>query len=76
MTQSWPDNIRLWPHIVRHEVETKLSDDCTSRSLIKFQKTPNMQAVQLIIRDIYKLVSNNNLEIMIISADHWVSLLP
>jgi len=26
--------------------------------------------------DICKLVSNNDLKIMIISADHWLSLLP
>jgi len=37
----------------------------------------NIPAVQLVNRgDICKLVSNGNLKIMIISADHWLSLLP
>jgi hypothetical protein len=58
-------------------IETKLSDDYASKSLIKFQKILNIPAVQLVNRgDICKLVSNNNLKIMIISADHWLSLLP
>ena len=58
-------------------IETKLSDDYASKSLIKFQKLLNIPAVQLVNRnDICKLVSNNNLEIMIISANHWLSLLP
>jgi len=44
---------------------------------IKFQKILNIPAAQLVNRgDICKLVSNNNLKIMIISADHWLSLLP
>jgi predicted AAA+ superfamily ATPase len=58
-------------------IETKLSDDYASKSLIKFQKILNIPAVQLVNRgDICKLVSNNNLKIMIVSADHWLSLLP
>ncbi len=58
-------------------IETKLSDDYASKSLIKFQKILNIPAVQLVNSDgICKLVSNNNLKIMIISADHWLSLLP
>ena len=57
-------------------IETKLSDDYASKSLIKFQKVLNIPAVQLVNRDVCKLVSNNNLKIMIISADHWLSLLP
>ena len=58
-------------------IETKLADDYASKSLIKFQKILNIPAVQLVNRgDICKLVSNNNLNIMIISADHWLSLLP
>ena len=58
-------------------IETKLSDDDVSKSLIKFQKILNIPAVQLVNRGgICKLVSNNNLKIMIISADHWLSLLP
>jgi len=58
-------------------IETKLSDDDASKSLIKFQNILNIPAVQLVNRgDICKLVSNNNSKIMIISADHWLSLLP
>ena len=58
-------------------IETKLSDDYASKSLIKFQNILNIPAVQLVNRgDICKLVSNNNSKIMIISADHWLSLLP
>jgi len=48
-----------------------------AKSLIKFQKILNIPAVQLVNKSgICKLVSNNNLKIMIISADHWLSLLP
>ncbi|RZB35195.1 MAG: uncharacterized protein SRB1_00963 [Desulfobacteraceae bacterium Eth-SRB1] len=58
-------------------IEAKLSDDHAAKSLIKFQKVLNIPAVQLVNKSgICKLVSNNNLKIMIISADHWLSLLP
>ena len=58
-------------------IETKLSDDHAAKSLIKFQTMLNIPAIQLVNRsDICKLVSNGNLKIMIISADHWLSLLP
>jgi predicted AAA+ superfamily ATPase len=58
-------------------IETKLSDDHAAKSLIKFQNVLNIPAVQLVNKgDICKLVSNGNLKIMIISADHWLSLLP
>ncbi len=58
-------------------IEAKLSDDYAAKSLIKFQKILNIPAVQLVNKSgICKLVSNNNLKIMIISADHWLSLLP
>ena len=66
------DNIRL--HLL---IETKLSDDYASKSLRKFQKVLNIPAVQLVNRsNICKIISNNDLKIMIISADHWLSLLP
>jgi len=66
------DNIRL--HLL---IETKLSDDHASKSLRKFQKVLNIPAVQLVNRsNICKIISNNDLKIMIISADHWLSLLP
>jgi len=58
-------------------IETKLSDDHPDKSLIKFQNMLSIPAIQLVNRgDICKLVSNGNLKIMIISADHWLSLLP
>jgi predicted AAA+ superfamily ATPase len=58
-------------------IETKLSDDHAAKSLMKYQKILNVPAVQLVNKNgICKIVSNNNLEIMIISADHWLSLLP
>lgn len=58
-------------------IEAKSSDNNAAKSLIKFQKILNIPAVQLVNRNnICKLVSNNNLKIMIISADHWLSLLP
>ena len=58
-------------------IEAKLFDDHAAKSLIKFQKILNIPAVQLVNKSgICKLVSNNNLKIMIISADHWLSLLP
>ena len=58
-------------------IETKLSDDHASKSLIKFQRVLNIPAVQLVNRrHICKIISNDNLRIMIISADHWLSLLP
>ncbi|MBW2590542.1 MAG: ATP-binding protein [Deltaproteobacteria bacterium] len=58
-------------------IETKLSDDNAAKSLIKFQKVLNIPAVQLVNNsDICKIVSNGDLKIMIISASHWLSLLP
>ncbi|MBW1745132.1 MAG: DUF4143 domain-containing protein [Deltaproteobacteria bacterium] len=58
-------------------IEAKLSDDHAAKGLIKFQKILNIPAVQLVNKSgICKLVSNNNLKLMIISADHWLSLLP
>ncbi len=58
-------------------IETKLSDDDAAKSLIKFQKILNTPAVQLVNRDgICKFISNNISKILIISADHWLSMLP
>lgn len=58
-------------------IETKLSDDNAAKSLTKFQKVLNIPAVQLVNKSgICKIVSNGNLNIMVISADHWLSLLP
>jgi len=58
-------------------IETKLSDDKPVKSLLKFQKALNIPAIQLVNRgNICKLVSNGSLKVMVISADHWLSLLP
>ena len=58
-------------------IEAKLSDENLSKSLMKFQKTLNAPAVQLVNKKgICKLVSNNDMKIMVVSADHWLSLLP
>ena len=58
-------------------IEAKLSDESPAKSLRKFQKALNIPAVQLVNKsNICKLVSNENNKIMIISADHWLSMLP
>ncbi len=58
-------------------IETKLSDDDAANSLRKFQNILNIPAVQLVNRDgICKVISNNSSKMLIISADHWLSLLP
>jgi len=58
-------------------IETKLSDDHATKSLIKFQNMLKIPAVQLVNEgNTCKLVSNGNLKIMITSANHWLSLLP
>lgn len=58
-------------------IEAKLSDESPAKSLKKFQKALNIPAAQLVNKsNICKLVSNENNKIMIISADHWLSLLP
>ncbi len=58
-------------------IETKLSDDRPSKSLTKFQKALNVPAVQLINKQgICKLLSNGEMKVMVVSADHWLSLLP
>jgi len=58
-------------------IECKLSDDHVAPSLRKFQNLLNIPAIQLVNRNgICKVVSNNQSKILIISADHWLSLLP
>jgi len=44
---------------------------------MKFQNMLKIPAVQLVNKaGVCKVVSNGDLKIMIISADHWLSLLP
>jgi len=58
-------------------IETKMSEENPAKSLRKFQKALNIPAVQLVNKpDICKIVSNGENKIMIITADHWLSLLP
>jgi hypothetical protein len=58
-------------------VEAKMSDTAPSKSLRKFQDLFSVPAVQLVNQPgICRLISNNNNKILVISADHWLSLLP
>lgn len=58
-------------------LETKLSDDSPAKPLKKFQSVLNVPAIQLVNKaGICKLISNNDHKILIISAHHWLSLLP
>lgn len=58
-------------------IEAKLSDSTPAKSLRKFQNIFQIPAVQLINQPgICKLISNNDMKIMVISADHWLALLP
>jgi hypothetical protein len=59
-------------------IEAKQAEISPAKSLIKFQKKLNVPAVQLVgLPDVCKFVSNDDgLKILIISADHWLSLLP
>jgi predicted AAA+ superfamily ATPase len=58
-------------------VETKLSDDEASRSLVKFQPQLKVPAVQLVNKpDICKLLSNDQQKILVVSASRWLAGLP
>ncbi|MBW1903339.1 MAG: ATP-binding protein [Deltaproteobacteria bacterium] len=58
-------------------IEAKLSEENPGKGLRKFQQTLNIPAVQLVNKDdVCRFVSNNDNKIMVISADHWLSLLP
>lgn len=58
-------------------VEAKMADEHPAKSLRKFQDIFHIPAVQLVNKEgICKLVSNNDLKIMVITAHHWLSLLP
>ena len=58
-------------------IEVKVSDEQPAKSLRKFQNLFRVPAVQLINKDgVCKLISNNDLKIMIVTAHHWLSLLP
>lgn len=58
-------------------IEAKMADSTPSKSLRKFQDVFQIPAVQLINQPgICKLISNNDMKILLINADHWLSLLP
>ncbi len=58
-------------------IETKLSEQHVSKSLLKFQSALEVPAIQLIHQPgISKLISNNKQQILISSATRWLPLLP
>ncbi len=58
-------------------IETKLSDEYLSKSLLKFQSALEVPAIQLIHRPgICKVISNNKQQILVSSASRWLPLLP
>jgi len=58
-------------------VETKYSDETPTKQLRKFQSILRIPSVQLINKEnVCKLLSNESLKILVISADRWLSLLP
>lgn len=64
-------------NVPRLLVEVKLSDDRISKSLLKFQSVLNVPAVQLVNKSgIYKMISNQKLEVLIITASRWLAALP
>lgn len=58
-------------------VETKLSDDKVSKSLLRFQSVLKIPAVQLVNRPgVCKVISNNQHQILIVNSTRWLPLLP
>lgn len=58
-------------------IETKLSDEHLSKSLLKFQSALEVPAIQLVHRPgICKVISNDKLQILVSSASRWLPLLP
>ena len=58
-------------------IEVKQSETSPGKSLLKFQHMLGIPAVQLVDRGgVCSLVTNKDRKLMIISADHWLSLLP
>lgn len=58
-------------------IESKLSDDHASKSLLKFQSVLNVPAVQLVNKPgVHKLLSNGKQRLLIISATRWLASLP
>jgi uncharacterized protein len=58
-------------------IETKLSEDAPSASLIKFQDYLNIPAIQLVKKEgIKKFYKNKKNNILIVTAHRWLSALP
>lgn len=58
-------------------IETKLSEEHLSKSLLKFQSALEVPAIQLIHQPgICKVISNNKQQILVSSATRWLPLLP
>lgn len=58
-------------------LETKFSEDAPARSLINFQNTLNIPAIQLVNKEgVFKYIKNNKNKILIITAHRWLSSLP
>lgn len=58
-------------------VETKLSDDTPSKSLLKFQSILDVPAVQLVNKTgVHKIISNHTQLALAITASRWLSTLP
>jgi len=58
-------------------IESKLSDPQPSTALLKFQTTLKVPAVQLINRSGgYRLLSNDDQQILIAPSRQWLSMLP
>ena len=58
-------------------IETKLSDDKPSASLVNFQDILNIPAVQLLKKEgVQKIYKNKNNNILIVTAHRWLSGLP
>lgn len=57
-------------------IETKLSEDTISKSLINFQKVLNVPAVQLVNKEnVFKYFKNDGNKILVITAHRWLSSL-
>lgn len=58
-------------------IETKLNETGISENLIKFQNILLVPAIQLVNREgVYRIHSNNNNKILVITAPKWLSALP
>lgn len=58
-------------------IEVKQSETSPGKNLLKFQNMLGIPAVQLVdCEGVCSLVSNGGQKLMIVSADHWLSLLP